>query len=111
MMQESSSKPVPVEITRANKHDVKIRWQDGHSSVYPARFLRLKCSCAACLDEFTGQQLLKENVIAQDVHPLQISLVGRYAVHLQWSDGHATGIYTFDYLRKLCPCDICNRLS
>ena len=102
---------MPVEIGRANQHDVKIRWQDGHESVYPARELRLKCPCAGCVDEVTGQKRIIVNEIPQDVHPLKIDLVGRYAVSVTWSDRHNTGIYAFDRLRKLCPCGKCRMSS
>ena len=95
---------VPVEIGRANQHDVKIRWQDGHESVYLARELRLACPCAGCVDEVTGQLRLIASSVAQNVYPLKIDLIGRYAISIQWSDGHNTGIYAFDRLRKLCPC-------
>lgn len=95
---------IPVEIGRANQHDVKITWQDGHESVYPVRELRLACPCAGCLDEMTGQIRLIATSVPQDVHPLKIDLVGRYAITIQWSDGHSTGIYPFELLRKLCPC-------
>ena len=98
---------VPKEIGRANQHDVKITWQDGHVSVYPARELRLKCPCAGCVDEMTGQLRVLPTNVPQDVHPLKIDLVGRYAISLQWSDGHNTGIYAFDLLRKICPCAAC----
>ncbi len=91
----------PVEIGRANQHDVKIRWQDGQESVYPARELRLQCPCAGCVDEVTGQKRLIINQIPQDVHPLKIDLVGRYAISITWSDGHNTGIYAFDRLRNM----------
>ena len=94
---------VPVEVGRANQHDVKIRWQDGHESVYPARELRLACPCAGCVDEMTGQIRLIATSVAQDVRPLKIDLIGRYAISIQWSDGHSTGIYAFDRLRKMCP--------
>jgi DUF971 family protein len=96
--------PMPVEIARANQHDVKIIWQDGHESVYPARALRLQCPCAGCVDEMTGVIRIISSGIAQDVHPLKIELIGRYAMSIHWSDGHATGIYAFDRLRSLCPC-------
>ena len=95
---------VPAEIGRANQHDVKIAWQDGHESVYPARALRLACPCAGCVDEITGVIRVIATSIPEDVHPLSIELVGRYAITLQWSDGHHTGIYSFELLRKLCPC-------
>lgn len=95
---------VPVEVGRANQHDVKITWQDAHVSVYPARELRLACPCAGCVDEVTGMVRVIASSVPQDVHPLKIDLVGRYAISIQWSDGHSTGIYAFDYLRKRCPC-------
>lgn len=96
--------PVPLEIGRANQYDVKIVWQDGHESVYPARELRLKCPCAGCVDEITGQLRIVPSTVPQDVRPLTIDLVGRYAISIQWSDGHSTGIYAFDKLRNMCPC-------
>ena len=99
---------MPVEIGRANQHDVKITWQDRHVSVYPARELRLQCPCAGCVDEGTGQVRLIVSAIPQNVHPLKIDLIGRYAISIQWSDGHNTGIYAFDRLRNLCPCEQCN---
>jgi DUF971 family protein len=98
---------VPVEVGRANQHDVRIKWQDGHESVYPARALRLACPCAGCVDEVTGHVRLIASSIAETVRPLKIDLVGRYAISIQWSDGHNTGIYTFELLRKLCPCGEC----
>ena len=94
----------PVEIGRANQHDVKIRWQDGHESVYPARELRLACPCAGCVDEVTGQLRLIATSVPQNVYPLKIDLVGRYAISIQWSDGHNTGIYSYEKLRAMCPC-------
>jgi len=100
----SETMVIPTEIGRANRHDVKIRWQDGHESVYPARELRLQCPCAGCVDEMTGVVRVIQSSVPEDVHPLTITLVGRYAISIDWSDGHRTGIYAFDYLRKRCPC-------
>ncbi len=102
-----TSGQTPVEIGRANQHDVKITWQDGHVSTYPARELRLACPCAACVDEVTGHVRVIATSVPQDVHPLKIDVVGRYAISVQWSDGHNTGIYPFDRLRKICPCEQC----
>jgi DUF971 family protein len=97
MMTETTA--VPLEIGRANQHDVKIRWQDGRESIYPARALRMSCPCAGCVDEVTGQPRLTEHSVPQDVIPLRIDLVGRYAISITWSDGHNTGIYPFEMLR------------
>ncbi|PIQ83473.1 MAG: hypothetical protein COV75_07480 [Candidatus Omnitrophica bacterium CG11_big_fil_rev_8_21_14_0_20_63_9] len=99
-----TTQPQPREITRAGEHDVKIIWQDGHESVYPARALRLACPCAGCVDEMTGVVRLIDTSISHDVHPVKIDLVGRYAISITWSDSHRTGIYSFDLLRKLCSC-------
>jgi len=104
-----AEKPIPKEIGRANQHDVKIRWQDGHESIYPARELRLACPCAGCVDEVTGQLRLIASSVPQNVYPLKINLVGRYAISVEWSDGHNTGIYAFGYLRQRCPCCQDNR--
>jgi len=43
----------------------------------------------------------------EDSELAEISAVGNYAIQFQWKDGHNTGIYTFDYLRALCPCSAC----
>ena len=93
--------PAPKEITRANTNDLKIIWQDGHESVYRARELRLACPCAGCVDEVTGQRRITARAVPEDVKPLKIDLVGRYAISIQWSDLHRTGIYPFELLRKL----------
>ncbi len=98
---------IPLEITRAGEADVRIRWSDDHESVYPARILRLQCSCALCVEEMSGHRIIRDHDVAPGVKPLKISLVGRYALHIQWSDAHNSGLYTFDYLRSLCPCKEC----
>ena len=103
----NETNPLPREITRANIHDVLIKWNDGHESVFAARELRLNCPCAGCHDEVTGQRRIDPKAVSQEVHPLKISPVGRYAITIQWSDGHRTGIYTFTKLRQLCPCSKC----
>jgi len=103
--------PIPAEIKRANVHDVEIVWVDGHRSVYPAFDLRLACPCASCVNELTGEPMLDPATLKPDVHPLGLSVVGRYALHVNWSDGHTTGMYSFDLLRKRCPCPACVALA
>jgi DUF971 family protein len=44
----------------------------------------------------------------EPLKPVKAEAIGRYALGITWSDGHATGIYSFDYLRELCPCGKCN---
>ncbi len=99
----------PTEIERLGVHGMRIAWDDGHESIYENAALRFACSCAMCVDEISGVRRLQRQHIPADIRPTGLELVGNYAVHLTWSDGHATGIYTFDHLRSLCPCALCQR--
>ena len=58
-------------------------------------------SCAACVDEVSGQRTLRPDQVAQGVTAVSVHPVGRYALQIVWSDGHDTGLYGFEYLRKL----------
>jgi ATP-binding protein involved in chromosome partitioning len=107
----SSDRPEIAEITRPSTSDVRILWKDGHESLYTGYALRVGCRCAMCVDEMSGNKRLREESISKDVRPLSIDPVGRYAIRFQWSDGHSTGIYTFELLRELCPCPICAEKS
>ncbi len=89
----------------ASETELSIAWSDGHKSVYPSRYLRENCRCAVCIEELTGRKLLDVSKIPEDIKPVKISYVGRYAIHIHWSDGHSTGIYPFELLRALCPCE------
>ncbi len=85
-----------------------IEWDTvGHTALYPARGLRLACPCAACVDEMSGRALLNPASVPSDVRPVSVALVGAYGLRVRWSDGHDTGIYTFDRLRAACPCPAC----
>ncbi len=98
----------PKEI-KAKDGQIKILWSDGHQSGYAGRDLRLACRCAACIDEWTHETLVQSPAVPADVRPLRIETVGNYALHISWSDGHNTGIYTYDQLRLLCGCDECKQ--
>lgn len=80
---------------------LRISWEDGRASEYAPRFLRLLCPCAGCVDEMTGVRTLKDEMVPEGVYPEAIHYVGRYALQFMWSDGHSTGIYPFEYLRRL----------
>jgi DUF971 family protein len=97
----------PVEIRKKAGERITIRWADGHESVYPARALRGRCPCAQCVSETTGKRLVHEEHVDPGVHIVAARIVGNYALHFDWSDGHTTGIYSFDYLRRICPCQVC----
>ena len=80
---------------------LRIVWDDDVAAEYTPRALRLLCPCAACVDEMTGVRTLRPEDVSEGVYPQAIHYVGRYALQFHWSDGHATGIYPFEYLRKL----------
>ena len=98
---QGETKKVPAKISQPNQAEIEIQWNDGQKSVYSARALRLACPCASCVHEVTGQRLLDPASVPADVRALAIHPVGRYALQVNWSDGHNTGLYGFEYLRKL----------
>ena len=100
---------VPYVIERLDGgREIKIQWEEqGHVARYPARLLRAACRCASCVEEMSGAPLLDPAAIPDDIHALSVRLVGQYAVYFSWSDGHSTGIYPFEFLLEICPCDEC----
>jgi len=80
---------------------LRIVWKDGLVAEYQPRELRLLCPCAGCVDEYTGVRTLRPEMVDPGVYPTAIHYVGRYALQFVWSDGHSTGIYTFEYLRDI----------
>ena len=101
--------PIPYAITRRDD-GLLIEWEAaGHRALYPARALRLACGCARCSEEMTGRPLLDPSTVPTDVRPLSVELVGAYGLQVHWSDGHGTGIYTFEGLLAACPCECCRQ--
>ncbi|MHC4959692.1 MAG: DUF971 domain-containing protein [Planctomycetota bacterium] len=92
---------IPRAFRQAGPDTLEIEWQDATVSRYNVRTLRLACPCAACVDELTGEIRLNPDLVPDDVRPRNIKSVGNYAVSIVWSDGHDTGIYSFDRLRQL----------
>lgn len=103
---KQNTSPRTVEPTEDGTR-LRIVWRDGHVSEYAPRELRLACPCAGCVDEFTGRPLLDPATVPADLNPVSIEYVGRYALKFTWPDGHDTGMYPWDLLRALCPCDAC----
>ncbi|MFN3974678.1 MAG: DUF971 domain-containing protein [Dehalococcoidia bacterium] len=98
--------PLPHRIA-ISPEGVTIDWADGHTSLYPHRYLRLRCACAGCVGEWPHTHSLDEASIPQWVEVLDYLEVGRYALQFLFSDGHSTGIYPFRTLREACPCPVC----
>jgi ATP-binding protein involved in chromosome partitioning len=102
--------PMPTEIVGLLRSTIAITWEDDHHTAYPARELRLRCKCAHCIEEMTGRPLLDPATVPESVRARSIKVVGQYAIQIDWSDGHSTGIYNFRDLRANCPCEACAKL-
>lgn len=87
-------------IWQEDPRTLGIVWTDETSQHFDVVELRKKCPCASCVDEWTRKPQLAPDAISQDVRPKHIASVGRYALNIQFSDGHQTGIYTFQQLRS-----------
>ena len=100
------AKPVAEKIELMEK-GISVHWQDGHKSLYDAKYLRINCGCAECVEEWSNRKLLDPVSVPADILAEDYLMVGRYAVQFLWSDAHYTGIYPFGILRSLCQCGHC----
>lgn len=92
---------MPLEIVGLGKQEVRFVWDEGSEQVVPARTLRLHCTCAFCQSEITGERILDEGSVPEDVSVTHMELTGNYGVNIHFSDGHTTGIYRFQLIREL----------
>jgi DUF971 family protein len=92
-----------------------ISWADGHETVYPLDGLRRACPCASCVGhENMGRMpdpVIFDLPALMRWERLKLEPVGNYAVRFAWDDGHNTGIYTWERLRVMCPCDECRKAA
>lgn len=102
-----SKEAIPIEIVNLKGKGLRITWSDRHQAVYPHPYLRENCRCASCIQEWSGERLIPPGSIPADILPIHIEAVGHYAISIHWSDGHDTGIYPFDFLKEICPCERC----
>ncbi len=91
----------PIGLRRHDPRTLAVLWEDGLSHRIDVRDLRLSCHCALCIDEMSGRKLMDPSKIRADVSPRLISSVGNYALGIDWSDGHSSGLYSFELLRSL----------
>lgn len=91
----------PASYERGSDGRLHLEWPDGTTDQLDPYHLRLSCPCAACIDEDTGRKILDPKMILLDVGIGDVQPVGNYALSLDFSDGHNTGIYKWEYLRQL----------
>ncbi|MGA3098096.1 MAG: DUF971 domain-containing protein [Bryobacteraceae bacterium] len=100
----------PQHIAISKSKGIIIDWKDGHRSEYSLRLLRDQCPCAGC----TGAHGAAPNPF-QMYQPapamLSVEPVGRYAIRINWNDGHNAGIYSYEHFRRICPCQECHGMT
>jgi DUF971 family protein len=116
-LDRSATAPAKVRVLLTEGKGMEIDWADGHQSAWSFAFLRDACPCATCLEERgkegrspgqpkpRAQSLLP--MYAPPVKPASAKGVGRYAIEFEWNDGHRSGIYSWEYLRRNCACAEC----
>ena len=107
----------PEHIAISKSKGIEIDWKDGHHSSYDVEYLRDWCPCASCTGAHGTEPRKKTAGTAATPGPFQmykaktkmagIEPIGNYAIRISFNDGHATGIYSFDHLRGICPCGEC----
>ena len=108
-MERKRKRVAGVEL-RGKEGPLVIRWQDGHESRFALAPLRKDCPCAVCREARSeiglqesreeGLNLLDGVASTATATALKFDYVGRYGLRITWADGHDTGIYTFEALRR-----------
>lgn len=103
-----ASQPRPTEVRHVREDGVlRISWSDGHVADYTYEYLRGWCPCALCQGHGGDRHFVRS--VAPRL--AAVEAVGNYAFNLTWADGHQTGIYSYAYLREICPCAACAATS
>jgi len=112
-----AKEPVKVRVHKTEGTGLEIDWKDGHHSAWSFAWLRNACPCATCHEERekSGRKPGEGKAQPQSLLPMYqapprpevVSPVGRYALSFEWNDGHKSGIYSWDYLRRHCGCAEC----
>ncbi len=113
----AASTPAKVRVMKSEGTGVAVEWKDGHSSTWTFAWLRNACPCALCNEEReqTGRAIgvakPREGgplaLFQAPPRPVEATPVGKYALRFKWNDGHESGIYSWEYLRRVCQCEVC----
>ena len=114
---QEETEPVRVKVYKTEGTGMEIDWKDGHHSAWNFAWLRNGCPCATCHEEREkeGREPGQPKPAPKDLLPMyqasprptSVTPVGRYAISFHWNDGHTSGIYSWDYLRRHCVCAEC----
>lgn len=97
--------PADIKLKRADRI-LEINWGDDGARRYTIKKLRCECGCAGCVDEHTGVRTLDIESVSTNIEITHMELVGNYAIKLTFSDGHDTGIYSWDRLFRILPMNV-----
>ncbi|MGH9864004.1 MAG: gamma-butyrobetaine hydroxylase-like domain-containing protein [Candidatus Acidiferrales bacterium] len=109
-------KPIDVKVHVSSGAGVDITWSDAHTSHYDFAYLREHCPCATCKEADEKKSSVAETISSSSpalplfkpkVTARAAAAVGNYAIQIEFTDGHATGIYSFGHFREICPCESC----
>jgi len=113
----AATDPKSVKVNITSGSGVDIEWCDGHVSHYGFVYLRDACPCAMCNEERekSGRQpgeapKLQPGALPMfkpTAKPVSAEGIGKYAIKFNWNDNHDLGIYSWRFLREICPCPVC----
>ena len=116
-MSEIGLKPKDITADRTARL-LTILWSDGHTSVYPFGLIRAACPCATCRGGHENMRPEPDPAVFDVELPEspatrleKLEAVGSYGLMFEWKDGHHDGIFHWNYLRLLCPCDDCHPVT
>ena len=106
----------PLHLAISKSKGMTVDWADGHVSRFTNEYLRDNCPCASCTGAH-GTEPQRSNYASPSADPFpmfkpklkmdDVEEVGSYAIRIHWNDGHNSGIYSYEHLRRICPCDSC----
>jgi len=113
----AATDPKSVKVNLTGGTGMDIEWNDGHVSHYSFVYLRDACPCAMCEEE-RGKAGRRPGdpataapgallIFKPTAKPLSAEGVGKYAIKFSWNDNHDLGIYSWKFLREICPCEAC----
>ena len=118
VLPKDATTPAKVRVMQTEGTGVAIDWKDGHRSAWNFAWLRYACPVrdlqrgerkdraeAGCGESAKASSPLV--LYEAPPRPLEVTPVGKYAVKFKWSDGHESGIYSWEYLRRACQCALC----
>ena len=95
----------PKQIKIEDKTKLLIKWEDDSESRLNLKYLRDECPCANCKGETILFKTYRPEKKAEETPEMykikNIEIVGGYAIQITWKDGHDTGIYSWEYIKKL----------